>query len=94
MIEIKEAMKIAKDFIDNYGGKKEGFHLEEAYLNKEENTWKVTYSFFQKNHPLNALQELAGIEGRRVYRTIEIDNKNGEVVGMKAGFGSNLGEIV
>lgn len=94
MIEMSEAMETAKKFIISVSGIKQGFHLEEAYLYENENIWRVTYSFFQKNEPLNALQELAGIEGRRVYRTIEIDNEKGEIIGMKAGFGSNLGEIV
>lgn len=94
MITLPEAMDIAKNFIISYGGNKQGFHLEEAYLNEEKNVWRVTYSFLQKNDPMNTLQELAGIEGRRVYRTVEIENEAGEVIGMKAGFGSNLGAIV
>lgn len=93
MVKMQEAMDIAKKFIVSYGGRKQGFHLEEAYLDEEKNIWRITYSFFQKNDPMNALQELAGIEGRRVYRTVEIDNENDEVIGMKAGFGSNLGAI-
>lgn len=93
MIKMQEAMEIAKNFITNYGGRKQGFLLEEAYLSEEKKTWKITYSFFQKTDALNALQEMAGIEGRRVYRTVEIDNESGEVVSMKAGFGSNLGAI-
>lgn len=93
MVKMQEAMELAKSFIIKHSGVKQGFHLEEAFFNKKENVWKITYSFFQKNDPLNALQELAGIEGRRIYRTVEIDNENGEILGMKAGFGSNLGVI-
>ena len=92
MIEMKKAMEIAKNFIISFSGAKTGLHLEEAYLYNDENIWRVTYSFFEKNHPLNELQELAGITGRRTYRTIEIDNENAEVIGMKAGFATSLSE--
>jgi hypothetical protein len=93
MVKMQEAMELAKSFIIKNSGVKQGFHLEEAFFNKKENIWKVTYSFFEKNEWLNTLQEFGGIEGRRVFRTIEIDNENGEILGMKAGFGSNLGVI-
>jgi len=92
MIEINKAMEIAKNFIISFSGEKTGLHLEEAYLSNDKNIWRVTYSFFETNHPLNHLQKAAHITGRRAYRTIEIDNKNEEVVGMKAGFATSVSE--
>lgn len=94
MISLEEAMEIAKKFITNVSGQKQGFHLEEAYLDYDSNVWKVTYSFFQKNDELNDLQYAARIQGRRIYRTVEIDNDKKQILGMKAGFSSNLSEIV
>jgi hypothetical protein len=94
MIVLEEVMEIAENFISRVSGQIQDFHLEEAYLDDNRNVWKVTCSFFQKNDASNALQRAAGIQGRRVYRTLEIDNDKKQILGMKAGFGSNLGETV
>jgi hypothetical protein len=94
MVKMQEAMNIAKEFIKNYGGHKTEFLLEEAFLYEDKGIWKVTYSFLDRNDHLSTLIESFGgynKENRRIYRTVEIDNANGEVIGMKAGFSSNSG---
>ena len=93
MANTKEAIELTKSFIIKNSGTKQDFYLEEVFFNKKENVWKVTYSFFEKNDSSNELRKLAGIEGRRVCRTVEIDNENGEILGMKAGFDSNSKKI-
>lgn len=90
MIDLKEAMKIAKNFIIAESGDKHGFRLEEVYLDEDNKTWKVTYSFFQKINPLNQLQAALGLEERRVYRTVEVDRKKGEIIGMRAWSGDRV----
>lgn len=93
MIEMKEAMEIAKNFINEVSGRKEGFRLEEAYPDEKKKYWQITYSFIEPLSISSLLQEAAQLNGRRVYRTIQIDNKTGDVIGMKAGFSSNQSAI-
>jgi hypothetical protein len=90
MIELSEARKIAKDFIIDASGVRDSFRLEEVYLDETNKIWKVTYSFFQKINPLNQLQFALGLEERRVYRTVEVDSKKGEVIGMRAWSGDKV----
>ncbi len=97
MVKMQVAMNTAKNFIRNYSGHKTGFLLEEAFLSEEKGIWKITYSFFDRNDPLGELLEavsntdLQYKKNRRIYRTVEISNEDGEVIGMKAGFSSNSG---
>lgn len=88
MIEMKDAMEIAKNFIIEVSGNKGEFRLEEVYLDEKKKTWQVTYSFLESRPFQSLLQELAKAEDRRVYRTIQIDNGTGNVIGMKAGLSS------
>jgi len=89
MLEMNDAMEVAKNFIIEVSGQKGNFRLEEAYLDDKKKNWHITYSFSEPRPFSSLLEEFAKMEDRRVYRTIQIDNKTGNVVGMKAGFSSS-----
>lgn len=94
MIEIKDAVKIAKDFIIEFFDKPEKIQIEAFSLSDNKKYWNVTYSFWQKAEVINELQTILGITGSKVYKTIQINVENGEVVGMKTGIAENLSETV
>jgi len=82
MIELTEAMKIAKDFIIDMNGQQENFQLEEIFLSNDKNTWEVTYSYDKKIENPNQLQVILGVDKRKAYKRVLIDNESKEIVGM------------
>ena len=86
MIILKEATKIAKNFIIEMNGEQEDFQLEYVKHLESNGIWRVTYSFWRGENTPNQLQSILGISAdRRLYRTIDIKDENGEVVGMQIG---------
>lgn len=82
MINLKEAMNIAKNFIIDINGEQEALQLEEIILSSDEERWEVTYSYSKKLETPNQLQAALGLDRTKSYKRIVIDNKTGNVVGM------------
>lgn len=82
MIELKEAMQIAKDFIIEMNGEKEDFQLEEVTLSNNGKNWEVTYSYNKKIDNPNQLQAALGFLAKRAYKRIVINRESKEVIGM------------
>lgn len=94
MIELKDAVKKAKDFIVDLYGEPEKIQVEAFNLSDDKKSWNVTYSFWRKAETINQLQSMLGITGSKIYKIIEIDVESGEVIGMKAAATENLIESV
>lgn len=94
MIEVKDAIEAAKNSIIEIFDKPERIQVEAFSLAEDKKSWNVTYSFWRKSEPVTQLQSVLGIIGNKVYKTIEIDAENGNVVGMKAGIAENAIETV
>ena len=94
MIELKEAVEKAKDFIADFFDKPEKIQVEAFSLSEDKKSWNVTYSFWRKAESSNQLQTILGITGSKIYKTIQIDTEKGEVIGMKVGIAENLTETV
>lgn len=82
MLDLKEAMEIAKKFIIDVNGDQENFLLEEISLSTDKKKWEVVYSYSRKQLPRNELQEVLGLEGLKTYKKVVIDNETREVLGM------------
>lgn len=82
MIELKEALNIAKQFIIEMSGEKSDFQIEEVALSDDKKNWQVTYSYSEKIENPNSLQSALGLEKRRLYKRIVIDAENKDVIGM------------
>ncbi len=86
MIELRQAIEIAKKFIIEMNGEQEDLQLEYVRHLESDNTWRATYSFLRDESTPNQLQAVLGItRNGRIYRTIDIEDENGEVVGMQMG---------
>ncbi|CAN5723140.1 hypothetical protein BH24ACI1_BH24ACI1_15710 [soil metagenome] len=92
MIGLKEAIKVAKDFINEVYEKQPDLLLESARLDKDEKIWSVSFSLPRKYEPINQLQVALGLNHRIVYKTVKID-ENGEVTSMEMGVPGNEPEI-
>jgi hypothetical protein len=94
MIELDEALKITRKFIEEVSRVDGGWELEEATLDNKKNIWHITYSFLRGNEilpspiePLSSkLSEILSNRRRRLYRTVKINSETGQVLEMKAGF--------
>jgi len=84
MIGLKDAIKVAKDFIQEVYEKEEDLLLEAASLNQGEKNWYVSFSFPKKFAYVTKLQATLGLDRHVVYKTVKID-ENGEVIGMEMG---------
>lgn len=82
MVELKEAMEIAKKFIIEVNGNQENFSLEEISLSPDKKSWEVIYSYDRNQTPRNEIQKVIGLDGLKTYKKVVIDTKTGEVVGM------------
>lgn len=82
MIDLKEAIERAKQFIVELNGETEQVQVEEVILSEDKQNWLVTVSYYKKIDSPNELQKTLGLEVRRVYKRIVIDNKTEEIIGM------------
>lgn len=94
MIEIKDAIKEAENFIKGFFSTPERIQLEAFGLSDDGKFWNITYSFWLKAEPINQLQTVLGITSNKVYKTIKIDAEKGGVIGMKVGSAENTIEAV
>lgn len=98
MIELDEALRIAKEFIQNVSRTDGKWQLEEVILENDKNIWSVTYSFWRENDVVSSMIAKGIVpslmlEGRRVYRTVKINAENSQVISMKAGFSERQTEL-
>lgn len=82
MIDLKEAMEIARKFIAEFNGEPDNLQLEEIALSSDKKKTDVVYSFNKKHINPNSLQKALGIDGIRHYKKVVLDNESGEVIGM------------
>ena len=79
MIEIKEAIKIGKEFLLEVYENPEEVVLNSVGLS--ENMWLVTFRVPLNVKPINSLQNILGVNKRIFYKTVKIDEK-GNVIGI------------
>lgn len=89
MIDIKQAVSIAIDFVQKLYGSEKIFDilLEEVELAEDEQYWFVTIGFSRQPqvpaaHPLDALRPAEFV---RMYKRVRIDAESGKVTFMKNG---------
>jgi hypothetical protein len=82
MVDLKEAMEIAKKFIIEVNGEQDNLLLEEIALSTDKKTCEVVYSYSRKQAPPNELREVLGLGGPRMYKKVVIDRESKEVLGM------------
>ena len=89
MIDVKEAVKIAVDYLQSLydSTKLKDILLEEVVLSDDEKYWYVTLGF---SRPLEVNQPLSAIVGpeykreyKREYKVFQIDTASGQVRSMK-----------
>ncbi len=82
MIDLKEAIERAKQFIVELNGEPEEFQVEEVILSEDKKNWLVTVSYYKKIQFPNELQKTLGLENQRAYKKVVIDSENENVIGM------------
>ncbi len=82
MIQLKEAIEKAKQFITELNGNLDRFQIEEVILSEDKMKWSVTVSYFRRIQTPNELQKTLGLESERVYKRVVIDSENDNVIGM------------
>lgn len=79
MVEIKEAIKIGKNFIQEVYENSDEVMLDSA--DSRENMWLVRFRVPISIKPINSLQNIIGINKRIFYKTVKIDEE-GNVIGI------------
>lgn len=82
MIDLKEAIEKAKQFIVELNGEAEQFQVEEVFLSEDKKNWFVTLSYYKKIDSPNSLQKALGLENLRTYKRVVIDNDTTDIVGI------------
>jgi hypothetical protein len=84
MIEVKQAAKIANDYLNDLFSESppQGTLLEEVELEEDEGVWLITLSFID---PTNVLgKALAGVySAPRKFKTFEVSAEDGRVLAMR-----------
>lgn len=62
MIDLKEPIEKAKQFIVELNGEPDNFQVEEVFLSESRKSWFVTLSYYRKNDSPNDLQKALGLE--------------------------------
>lgn len=86
MIEVKEAVKIAQDYIQDLFAHEEirDLALEEVELSEDNKFWIVTLGFTkQMSQPLNPMEAMSGPKFSRFQKELKIDAENSLVRSMK-----------
>jgi hypothetical protein len=86
MIDLKEAIERAKQFIIELNGEPEEFQVEEVMLSDDRKNWLVTISYYKKLQSPNELQKTLGLENQRAYKRVVIDNETENVIGLIDGY--------
>jgi len=86
MMEVKEVIKIATDYIKELYSADEikDLSLEEVEISEDNKFWIVTMAFTrQMMQPLNPMEAMSGPKFARFYKELKIDAKTGQVRSMK-----------
>ncbi|CAN5367345.1 hypothetical protein BH20ACI1_BH20ACI1_15440 [soil metagenome] len=79
MVEIKEAIKIGKNFIQEVYENSDEVMLDSA--DSRENMWLIKFRVPISIKPINSLQNIIGINKRIFYKIVKIDEE-GNVIGI------------
>ncbi|HEV7645894.1 MAG TPA: hypothetical protein VGO50_18285 [Pyrinomonadaceae bacterium] len=82
MIDLKEAIDKAQEFIMQMYGLGEQLQVEEAILSPDKKSWSVTLSYFNKIKAPNELQKVLGLQGTKEFKRVVIDSENRSVIGL------------
>lgn len=89
MIDVKEAVKAAYDFVHNLPnvGLEDPFTLEEVELTNDDRYWLITLGFYRAvlpspTSPMGAFSDVLA-KRERAYKTMKIHADSGEVRSMK-----------
>jgi hypothetical protein len=86
MIEMKQAVKNALEFIEGLYDKKdvEDFLLEEVELSEDEKYWLITVGFSPRRTQTNPLANLVtATTSRRIYKSVKLDAETGKPISLK-----------
>jgi hypothetical protein len=86
MIEVKQAIQIAQDYIKELytGDEIRDLSLEEVEVAEDNKFWLVTLAFTkQMMQPLNPMEAMTGPKYARFYKELKIDAEGGQVRSMK-----------
>ncbi len=86
MIDVKEAVKISREYIQELYRADEirDLSLEEVEIAEDEKFWLVTIGFTkQMSQPLNPMEAMSGPKYARFYKELKIDSESGHVRSMK-----------
>jgi len=86
MIDVKEAVKISQEYIQELYSKDEirDLSLEEVEISEDNSFWLVTVGFTkQMTQPLNPMEAMSGPKYARFYKELKIDIEGGQVRSMK-----------
>ena len=83
MLEVKEAVKIATDYIQSLFSEKQipELRLEEVELSTDQKFWEVTLSFVVREP--TAYLSLGDAAGSREYKVFRVNAETGQVQSMK-----------
>jgi hypothetical protein len=81
MIDLKEAMEKAKQFIVEMEGEQDDLHLEAALLSNDKKSWSVTYSYRRNIENPNDLQKVLGMMVKKIYKKVILDSESKEIIG-------------
>jgi hypothetical protein len=83
MLDVKEAVKAATEFLGPLYPGATGFRLEEVEPGADD-IWRVVLSFFPTDPSLSPIEVLSGTGGRkRLYKSIEINKNTGRPIALK-----------
>lgn len=71
MIELKDAISKAKDFINDINGRSDDAQVEEAFISTDETYWAVAVSYVGKD-----------ANGARITKMVHVDANTGKINGM------------
>ena len=84
MIDVKEAVRIAFDYVQELYAPEEipDLTLEEVELSKDEEFWLITLSFL-KSATRSPLEAMTSQHGAPTYKVIRVRSESGQVHSMK-----------
>lgn len=81
-MDLKKAMQIAKEFVNDVSNSPDNIQLEEVALSSDKSKIEVVYSFNKKLANPNSLQKTLGLDSLRSFKKVVIDSSSEEVLGM------------
>ncbi len=83
MIEIKEAVNVAKNFVQSvFEGELPELRLEEVDRSDDNKFWLITLGFTSEKKGISQLAKVIN-PLERIYKTIKVDAEKGEAVSMR-----------